>query len=76
MSDYEKNSEIARRLRTELMWEGRHFRKGEYVALLDGRVIAVGSSPDDAIAELRRQSPDAARGMVVELSPDQLDVIR
>jgi hypothetical protein len=49
---------------------------GDFVALLDGEVVAVEKNADDAIAALRARDPDPKRGMVVEVAPASADVIR
>ena len=46
------------------------------MALLDGRVVAVAPTPDEAIIALRALDPDPKRGMVVEVSPAVVEVIR
>ena len=57
-------------------WNGRMFRYGECVALLDGEVIAVADDLDGALKSLRATDPNPRRGMVFEVSPSVLDVIR
>jgi hypothetical protein len=48
----------------------------ETVALLDGKVIAVTEDLDSALEALRTVDPEPARGMVVEVTPPTVDVIR
>lgn len=76
MNDYERNRRIAQSLQRDFAWAGRKFQRGEFVAILDGEVIAVEKSADDAIAALRSREPDPKRGMVVEVTSPAVDVIR
>lgn len=76
MSEFDLNSSIAQQIRTTRQWQGRSFHVGEFVALLDGRVVAVGGSLDEALEELRRQEPDPNRGMICEVGEVVIDVIR
>lgn len=76
MTEHEQNLRTAERLCADFAWQGRFFRQGDCVALLDGKIIAVAANPDDAIAMLRIQAPSPNRGMVVELTPSAVDVIR
>jgi hypothetical protein len=57
-------------------WQGRTFREGQCVALLDGNIVAVADNPDDAIAALRALDPNPKRGMVVQIATPTVDVIR
>lgn len=76
MSERERNLRVAEVLRREHRWSGQTFKDGDYVALLDGNVVAVANNPDDAIAVLRAAEPDPQRGMVIEVAPPKVDVIR
>jgi len=76
MSEKERNLRVAERVCMEFRWEGRLFHEGDCVALLDGEIVAVADNPDDAISTLRDLAPDPRRGMVVEVTPSSLDVIR
>ena len=76
MSEKELNLRVAETLWKEHEWSGRTFNDGEYVALLDGNIVAVADNPDDAISALRAVEPDPQRGMVVDVSPPEVDVIR
>lgn len=76
MSEKERNLRVAEAVCREYRWEGESFREGDCVALLDGEIVAVADNPDDAISTLRELAPDPHRGMVVEVAPPALDVIR
>jgi len=76
MSEYERNQEAAGRICRELRWNGLDFRLGDYVALLDGNVIAVADDPKEALLALRSIDADPSRGMVVEVATPVTDVIR
>jgi hypothetical protein len=76
MSDYDRNNEVAEIICRDFCWNGRQFKLGDYVALLDGNVVAVADRPGEAISALRSIDPEPLRGMVVEVSPPSLTVIR
>jgi hypothetical protein len=76
MTGIDQDQRIAEHLCQELTWDGRTFRKGEYVALLEGRIVAVSDSPLEAIRALRGIDPDPRHGMVVEVGQPEIDVIR
>jgi hypothetical protein len=76
MNDHDRNLRIAQSLHRDFAWGGRSFQRGDFVALLDGEVIAVEKSADDAIAALRAREIDPNRGMVVEVASSTVDVIR
>jgi hypothetical protein len=65
MNDKERNLRIAEAMCRDFQWQGRTLREGEYVALLDGNILAVCDNPDDAIAALRAVDPNPQHGMVV-----------
>ena len=76
MNDRDRNLRIVQSLQRDFAWEGRTFQRGDFVALLDGELIAVEKSVDDAIAALRSRDPDPKRGMVIEVNSPTVDVIR
>lgn len=76
MNDHDRDRRIVDSLQTDFAWEGRTFERGDFVALLDGEIIAVGKTADDAIAALRSREPDPKRGMVVEVTTPTVDVVR
>jgi len=76
MSDKERNLRIAESICAEFAWNGRTFHEGDFVALLDGTIIAVADNPDNAISALRAIDPDPKRGMVIEVTHPVVDVIR
>ncbi len=76
MSEFDCNQEVAMQIRRDQSWKGRQFKLGEYVALLDGIVVAVADSPEGAVSALRSIDPKPARGMVVHASPPVVAVIR
>jgi hypothetical protein len=76
MNERMKNQEIADRICRDLQWQGRRFRIGDCVALLDGKVVAVADHLDGALQALRSADPAPTRGMVVEVAPPTVDVIR
>ncbi len=76
MSDEERNLRIAQAVHRESAWNGQHFQEGDFVALLDGQVVGVKDNADDAITALRALDPNPKHGMVVQVSPAAVDVIR
>ena len=76
MSEKERNLRVAEAVCREVRWEGQSFHEGDCVALLDGKIVAVADNPDDVIVTLREMAPDPHRGMVVEVTPSVVDVIR
>jgi len=76
MSEHEKTLRVAEAIRTHYAWNGRTFREGQFVAILDGKIVAVTDRPEDAIATLRAMDPDTEHGMVVPVKHPQVDIIR
>ena len=70
------NQRVAEAICRDFAWEGRRFNVGDVVALLDGRVVAVASDLDGALAALRKIDPDPQRGMLVRAAHPVTDVIR
>ena len=75
-SEQERNLRIAEAVCRDFQWEGREFREGQCVALLDGEIVAVADNPDDAIAALRALDPNPKHGIVVPVTTPTVDVIR
>ena len=76
MDEKEGNLRIAECIAAEFAWNGQIFKEGTFVALLDGRIVAVADNPDGAIMALRALDPDPKRGMVIEVAHAEVDVIR
>ena len=76
MNETQLNQEAADRICQGHSWNGRRLRRGECVALLDGKVIAVAEDLDGALKSLRATDPNPRRGMVFEVAPPIIDVIR
>lgn len=76
MTEFEKNQQIADSICRDFEWQGRVFRPGECVGLLDGSVVAVTSNLDQALEALRNVEADPRRGMLVEVRKPVVDVIR
>ena len=75
MNERESNQQIADSICRDFQWQGREFKAGECVALLDGAVVAVASNLDQALEELRKIERDRD-GMLVEVREPVIDVIR
>jgi hypothetical protein len=76
MNDQDINRRIADEICERFSWRGQTFRQGEFVALLDGKIVAVSQNADDAINALRNIDPDPMRGVVIEVAHPVVDVIR
>ena len=76
MNETLKNQQIADQICRKLQWNGRQFTVGECVALLDGEILTVADSLDQALVELRAAEPDRKRGMLFEVRPPVMDVVR
>ena len=76
MTENERNLRIAESISANFAWNGRTFEEGEFVALLDGVIVAVADNPNDAISALRALDPNPRHGMVVEAAHPVVDVIR
>ena len=75
-SEQERNLRIAEAVCRDLEWHGQKFRQGQFLALLDGQIVAVANKADLAIAALRALDPDPKHGMVVPVETPAMDVIR
>ena len=76
MNEKERNLRIAQSVYRDFSWNGQDFREGDYLALLDGSVVAVARSADDAITALRSFDPNPKRGMVIVVTHPVVDAIR
>ena len=76
MSERETNEQFAEQIQRAGQWNGKPHRPGEWIALLNGQVIAVADDLDGALLALRRLDPDPQRGMIVEVGPPAIDVVR
>lgn len=76
MNEIEMDQQIADRIRQDLEYDGRKFAQGDCVAILDGEIVAVASSLNEALSQLRSIDPDPARGMLLEVRPPVVDVVR
>ena len=75
-NEKDRNLRIAEAMCRDFEWQGQTFHEGEFVALLDGDVVAVADNPDDAIAARRAKDPNPQHGMVVPITQPTVDVIR
>ena len=76
MDDIRRNEEIAEQICVDRKWHGQQFDIGDCVALLDGRIVTVAGSLDDALRALREADPDPRRGMVFEVALPVMDMVR
>ncbi|MSQ94236.1 MAG: hypothetical protein EXR98_06730 [Gemmataceae bacterium] len=76
MSEFETNQQVAAHICTAGGLNGKQFRAGECVALLDGKVVAVARDLASVLKSLRALESNPERGMVFEVGPPVVDVIR
>lgn len=76
MSQSSSDQDVAREICSCLEFNGQRFRHGQYVAILDGRVIAVGDSFDEAQQALIAQAPNPYRGLICRVDEPVPDIIR
>ncbi len=72
----ERDQAVARTICTTFEYGGRHFQRGQYVAILNGDVVAVENSAEAALRALRSRAPDRWQGLVCEVREPEPDVIR
>ena len=75
MNEREMNQRVADQIIDAGGLNGKPYRPGEWVALLDGKVVAVAEDLDGALRALRQLDPNPQRGMIVEVGPVVVDVI-
>lgn len=76
MTEREINQQIADQICNAGRLNGKPFRPGDCVALLDGQVVAVAEDLTGALHALRALDPNPTRGMVLEVGAPVIDVIR
>ena len=76
MSEREINQRVAEQINSAGGLNGKQYRSGDWLALLDGKVVAVAEDVDGALHGLRRLDPNPRRGMIVKVGPPVLNVIR
>jgi hypothetical protein len=76
MEEMDINQQAAEQIRRTGRWNETAFHLGEAVALLDGKVVAVAKNLGDALRALRALDPNPRRGMLLEVRPPVVDVIR
>ncbi len=76
MSEREINQRLAEQIRRAEQINGARYQPGDWLALLDGRIVAVAKDVGGALRDLRAIDPDPNRGMIVEASSSLADVIR
>jgi len=76
MKEIDINQRVSEEICNGAMCNGKQFRAGDWIALLDGKVVAVAGDLDRALRSLRALDPDPRRGMVFEVGPPVTDVIR
>jgi hypothetical protein len=75
MTEKEINERVADQIIHAGRLNGKQYRQGDWMALLDGNVVAVADNLEGALKALRSADPDPQRGMIFELGPAVIDVI-
>jgi len=76
MSEQEINQQLADTICSRFEWNGKQFKEGECLVLLNGEVVSITDSLSDALKALRAIEPNVAKGMVLEVAEPVIDVIR
>lgn len=76
MEETDINQQVAEQICILSRWNGTEFHSGEWVALLDGKVVAVAKDLGTALQALRVLDPNPLRGMLFEVGTPVTDVIR
>jgi hypothetical protein len=76
MTELQRNQDVAERICKSFRADGQSFRPGQCIALLDGKVVALADDLEAVLKTLRSLEPDPSRGMVFEVGPPVVDVIR
>jgi dihydroxyacetone kinase-like predicted kinase len=76
MSEREINQKVAEEIRNTHRLNGQEFHLGDWVGLLDGKVVAVAKDIDSAFQTVRKLDADPHRGMILQVGPPVIDVIR
>lgn len=76
MSEAELNQQVANQICSENQLNGKPYQWGDYLALLDGKVVVVAKDLGSALQALRALDADPRRGMIVEAMSPVADVIR
>lgn len=75
-SEAKIDQEVAREICSRREFDGQRFERGQFVAILGGRIVAVGASFDEAEQALLTRVPDRRRGLICEVEDPVVDVIR
>lgn len=76
MDETSINQRVADQICRNFRWKDRKFTVGECVALLDGEILVVADDFDQALNALRAREPDPKRGMLFQVRPPVMDVVR
>jgi hypothetical protein len=77
MDEREINQRAVEQICNSDRLNGKQYKKGEWLALLDGKVVAVADNLDVAMRALRAIDANPRRGMILEFGTSDIkDVIR
>ena len=67
---------VARAICSQLEFAGQRFRRGQYVAVLQGKVLAVGETFEEVQRAMATHAPDPHRGLICLVDTPVTEVIR
>lgn len=76
MNEVELNQQVADRICRDFEFNEQKFAIGDCVAILNGEVVAITTSLDEALEKLRSIDPDPTHGMLLEVRSPVMDVVR
>jgi len=76
MGQSSSDQDVASEICSRLEFNGQRFRRGQYVAILEGKVIAVGDSFDEVQQALVAQDPNPYGGLICQVDEPVPDIIR
>lgn len=76
MSEREINQKVAVEIRSTYLLNGQQFHLGDWIGLLDGKVVAVEKDLTAVAEALRTLGGNAQRGMILQVGPPQIDCLR
>jgi hypothetical protein len=70
------DQQIAQQICERFEYGGQRFGRGQFVAILDGAVVAVGQTFDEVDEALAARRVDRDRGVVIQVDEPMPDVVR
>ncbi|MBM3236273.1 hypothetical protein FJZ31_08240 [Candidatus Poribacteria bacterium] len=70
------DQDVAKEICSRLEFDGQRFRCGQYVAILMGKIIAIGDDFDEVQRALVAQEPNPHKGLICQVEEPIPDIIR